>query len=430
MPGSVSPPPPDRFARLIWAAVLVTIAITPLIFSTVTKDVYRLPKTLFFQGAALIIGAAVVAWDAVREELGRRAAPHRLSLILAALAVAWTAVVSMAAQNPIVSAHAPFTVFCYAAFFGAALLFARPSSGLVLFALLAPATVNAIVLVLQWRGIWTPVARSSATTGRMAHTALQGNPDPAGMVLLIPAIAAIASAMTFRRWRPLLIAASALLLVGLLLTESITVFVTLGAVFAAFIVVMPSWKARITMIALAIAGVAVLALYQPTRMRLVKVVRSASAGDLQEATSNRLPSWNVAWTMFGERPVTGVGPGGFAARYMSYKLAGDERHPEWLKFGNFNFGEAHNDHLQLLAEAGLPGYALFMIISGRVALLSLRLRRRGDERARFVSVFAFPAAVGFGVAMLAQFPMHLTAPSAVAVFAAALCHAWGTDASS
>lgn len=404
------------------------MAVLPLLFSTVTRDVYRLPKMLFFQAATLLIGASVVAWDAVRGGLAERAAGHRLSLILAALAAAWTAIVTMTAQNPVVAAHAPLTIFCYAAFFAVALLFARRTPGPVLAALLAPAAVNAVVLVLQWRGLWTPIARSTSATGRITHTALQGNPDPAGMYLMIPAIAAVAGAIAFRRWRPVLLATSALLLIGLLLTESITVFVTLAAVFVAFIAVVRSRAARVAMIAMILAGVLMLALYSPTRKRAIVVIDWALQGNFLQVTSYRLPAWGVAWTMFLEHPLTGTGPGGYAARYMSYKLAGDERHPKWIRLGNYNFAEAHNDHLQFLAEAGLPGYALFVAIAGRVALLSLRRRRREDGTSRFVGIFAFPATVGFSVAALAQFPSHLTAPAAVAVFAAALCHAWGDDA--
>lgn len=427
MQSNASSSTPERFPRFVWAAVLVTLAVTPLVFSTAMRDVYRLPKTLFFQAAVLFIGASILLWSAFRTGLAERAGRHRTVLILAATALAWTAIVTMTAQNPVVASHAPLTMFCYAVFFSAALLFARRTPGLVLVALLVPALLNVVVLILQWRTIWSPVPHST-TMRRLTHTALQGNPDPAGMYLMIPAIAAVAATIAFRRWRPVLAAASAFLLIGLLLTESITVFVMLASVFVAFMVVVPSRRVRFAMLAMILLGVAVLGLYRPTRMRLTHTAHWMAKGNFQQVTSNRLPGWAAAWTMFAGHPLTGVGPGGYAAKYMSYKLAGDERHPEWIRFGNFNFGEAHNDHLQLLAEAGLPGYALFLAFGGTVALLSRRAQGRSDECARFVRFFAFPAATGFAVAALAQFPMHLTATSSVAIFAAALCHAWGNDA--
>jgi hypothetical protein len=415
------------FARVVWAAVLLTVAATPVVYSTATRDVYRLPKTLFFQAAALVIGAAIVAWDARSTELGARAARHRIPLILAASALAWTGVVSMTAQNPVVASGAPLAMFCLAVFFGAALIFARRTPGLVLTAMLAPAIANAVVVVLQWRRIWTPVPRTIvANPPRLAYTGFQGNPDMVGVYLLIPAIAAIAAAVAFRRWRLPLIAVSAVLLIAMLLTGSLTVFIALAAVFLAFTVVAPTRKARIAMIAMIIAGIIAVGSWKQTRRRAIGISRAIAQGNANEALTFRLPAWSVAWRMFLEHPLTGVGPGGYAARYMSYKLAGDELHPQWMQLGNFNFGEAHNDHLQLLAEAGLPGLALFVTVLARVALLSLRGRGSGEEGA-FVRLFALPAATGLGIASLAQFPLYLTASSSAAVFAAALCFAWGDD---
>ena len=41
-----------------------------------------------------------------------------------------------------------------------------------------------------------------------------------------------------------------------------------------------------------------------------------------------------------------------------------------------NFGETHNDHLQVAAETGLPGYVL---LAGAMALLAIPARRRRDN---------------------------------------------------
>jgi O-antigen ligase len=120
----------------------------------------------------------------------------------------------------------------------------------------------------------------------------------------------------------------------------------------------------------------------------------------------------------------GVGPGVFSALYMPYKLRLDSRNPEWIRVGNQNFGEVHNDHLQLLAETGLPGYALFVLALALLARLSFRKRDEPDERMRFVHMFAFPAASAFAVLALAHFPMQVTSTMAPAVYIAALCFAW------
>jgi O-antigen ligase len=146
-----------------------------------------------------------------------------------------------------------------------------------------------------------------------------------------------------------------------------------------------------------------------------------------ELTSYRPPAVMVAVDMFRERPLLGVGPGNYEARYMRYKLAVDERFPQWIRPMNANFGEAHNDHVQLLAEAGLPGYLLYLGALASVASISFRRRRAQSQRAEFARIFALPAVVGFSVVGLAQFPLYLTVVTSAAIFASALAHVWSLD---
>jgi amino acid transporter len=102
---------------------------------------------------------------------------------------------------------------------------------------------------------------------------------------------------------------------------------------------------------------------------------------------------------------------------MPYKVQLNRDHIEFLPFGE-NFGEAHNDHLQTLAVAGLPGYALFIV--ALVVLGRRSLRRDHDEPRTFASVAALPVVVAFAVVALAQFPLSLAAPMSVALHYAAL----------
>ena len=78
-----------------------------------------------------------------------------------------------------------------------------------------------------------------------------------------------------------------------------------------------------------------------------------------------------------------------------------------------NWGEVHNDHLQVAAETGLPGYALFLLAigigSGIVAVDDARGRRVIAE-ATFARAFRWPLATAVFVICLAQFPLELAAP--------------------
>jgi O-antigen ligase len=141
-------------------------------------------------------------------------------------------------------------------------------------------------------------------------------------------------------------------------------------------------------------------------------------------TSFRLPAYAVAWDMFRERPLLGVGPGSYRALYMPYKIQLDVRRPEWIRVGHQSFGQAHNDHLQILAETGLPGYLLFLGALVFLARLSFARSGLDTPNAQFATTFAFPAAVAFFVLALAHFPMQLTSNLVPAAYLAALCISW------
>jgi O-antigen ligase len=180
------------------------------------------------------------------------------------------------------------------------------------------------------------------------------------------------------------------------------------------------WVAAVAL-ALLIGGVA---LHPGARGRMKSLVTSARSGAVLEMSSYRLPAFVAAWRMFRGRPLVGVGPGVFGTQFMTYKLALDADHPNWIRVGNQNFGEVHNDHLQLLAETGLPGYLLFVAALALLARLSFARREVITERIRFARTFALPAAASFAVLALAHFPMQLTSTMVPAVFLAALAFAW------
>jgi O-antigen ligase len=85
----------------------------------------------------------------------------------------------------------------------------------------------------------------------------------------------------------------------------------------------------------------------------------------------------------------------------------------------------HNDHLEILAESGLPGYVLYLVSLAGLASISFR-RRDGpeSERRRFARLFALPFAAAFATVTLAQFPLQLAATAVTSLFLAAICVAW------
>lgn len=83
--------------------------------------------------------------------------------------------------------------------------------------------------------------------------------------------------------------------------------------------------------------------------------------------------WQAAARMVAEHPVLGVGPGGFREEYAaeSRNAELDEQTPV-----------AHNMYLEVSAELGLPGFALFVAMIVLAATASERAVRTGGPAAR------------------------------------------------
>lgn len=102
-------------------------------------------------------------------------------------------------------------------------------------------------------------------------------------------------------------------------------------------------------------------------------VRGVRANDENFALVERRAHWQAALGMFQDAPWTGVGFGNYATAYPQYAL------PKW----DDPLGHAHNYYLNVLAEAGAPGFITYLVLWGAVflsvgrALLVLQGWRKG-----------------------------------------------------
>ncbi|MEY4602919.1 MAG: hypothetical protein RIT43_211 [Bacteroidota bacterium] len=100
--------------------------------------------------------------------------------------------------------------------------------------------------------------------------------------------------------------------------------------------------------------------------------RLQSATNVTTDASNleRINRWNCAIDMFRERPVFGFGPGTYAFEYARFQR------PENLTIISTNFGDlgnAHSEYLGPLAEMGLMGMLLMVLIVSVIFYKAIRL---------------------------------------------------------
>ncbi len=416
------PRPRGMLHKLAWYALLLVVALTPVIYKSAGSDIWRLPKTIFFEaGMLVVVSLAMLAWAFDPDWLDARR--WRAELILAAAALGWCAIVTMTAVNREVSAAAPFALFPYAALFACAFLLGEDVHGPAFTALFAPALANALIMFIQ---VFEPRLRGphgAELAQKLLVFGFLGNPNYAGAYLLVPVIAALAAAFAFPKRRLIYVPLVVILTAALFTAQTVTAIVALGCAMLAFAFVSRSRALRAAAVVSVVLVIVAALAWAPTRNRAKELVSAVREHRYVALSSERLPAFAVAMKMFSERPLLGVGPGGFAARYMTYRLDLEEQYPQWITGKNINFAEVHNDHLQLLAESGVPGYLLFLALLWRLARISWQ-RDRDD----FARLFALPASVGFAVLALGLFPLELTAVAVPALFIAASTMRWGSDA--
>ncbi len=161
------------------------------------------------------------------------------------------------------------------------------------------------------------------------------------------------------------LAAAALSLLTILCTFSRGGLLTLGVVGALLV-----WRTRRPVLAALVLALGIAGFFYvtPSSTQQAYLNRAATIAEFQEDASamGRLRAWDVAWRMFLDHPILGVGPRNVMLVYRQYDDADYTR-------------VAHSSYFQLLAECGLPGLALFLALIGTSLLQLHRLASsRGD----------------------------------------------------
>jgi O-antigen ligase len=420
----------DSLRRYLWWTIAAIVIATPLIYLPQATELFRFPKNLYFR-AGMIVLTTLLLVGVIRDgfRIDRREL-KKFPAVLGIAVAAWTAVTAIISTNAALSVHALTIVLAYLLFFLTArsLLKDRPVAALNL--VMIPALINGLLVMLQEAG-WQPLKLEELWDRHLSSTALMGNPNDVGTVLMGPALAALAAAIVLGGKRRLLAAGTALVLAAAVVASQTLTAVFALAVGAALMMIVASWKRAV--MALGVLAVVLMVLftaYEPLSRRATRLRRLATRGEYNMLLTNRLTPFAAAWEMFRARPMAGQGPGTFAWHYFDFKVGVDRKYPLLMTdvqraSWSYNFSEVHNDHLEILAESGLPGYVLYLVSLAGLASISFR-RRDGpeSERRRFARLFALPFAAAFATVTLAQFPLQLAATAVTSLFLAAICVAW------
>lgn len=367
---------------------------------------------------AAALGALGLAWDTSVPDWRRWSRGARVIAASLALLVAWLLVATIASPHADVAwpALRRSALFLLLIPIGASRVF-DGRGGRVLFGVFALACVsNALISLLQFAGLELPF-EVAQIGGRFKTGALLGNEGYVSLAcaLLGAAGAAIAACASRRRERVLGIAVLAVAIGAIAANRQATSAAAL--LFAAAVVVAVRCRAqRIVAILFAtLALVAVSAVVPPLRAATWERVPLGVEG-YQRLTTYRLGAWVAALDMVAAKPWTGYGPGTFGAEQQVHRF--DVEVATRARFVHplgATFVYAHEDYLQLAAEAGCP--ALLFALVGIAAMLRglLRLARGPADTERAVLLGLLVTGV---VAALAWFPMQIPLTAAVLLLAA------------
>ena len=119
---------------------------------------------------------------------------------------------------------------------------------------------------------------------------------------------------------------------------------------------------------------------QDSSNNLSEHVESMSNISTDASNLERLNRWSSALRMFKERPVFGWGPGTYQFQYAPFQKASETT---IITTRTGDRGNAHSEYLGPLAEQGLPGLIIIVILVLSVTVFALRLYSelpRGDIR--------------------------------------------------
>ncbi len=401
----------DVGAIVAAAALCAVLAGTALVVDTSAAAAFDAPKRLI-----ALVGTAIAAAAAFAFHRAAPAAPRpwsagprsrRAALWLAVAALGMTLVAALASprRGPALDAARSIVVFALLLPLGASRAVEKGRSWLI-GVFLGATTVNAVVSILESRGRFQPFLLE--TYGDRQNTgAYAGNVGYLAITLALAGVVALGLLLEGRGGRARVVPAAALALFAAALVVNLNLTALSSALAGAGVLLVVLYRRRAVLPiagAVLLAGLAV-AGYAPLRHRAAEAVKFARQGNWDALVSFRGGPWAAALEMTRERPLTGFGPGTFAAEYAPHRLAAEIRlHRRFVApLLTSAYAETHCDYLQVFADAGVPAG---LLVLGAVACLLASVgrfawRSRSAEAAILLALLAAGAA-----AALTWFPLQ------------------------
>ncbi len=211
----------------------------------------------------------------------------------------------------------------------------------------------------------------------------------AALALMIPLFTGFAFTHTYSKTtRFFSFLMLAVLLIALVLSYCRAAWLSLAFAFMAFLIVLFRIKFKYIVVVTVILG-ALFYLFsfqildrleknqQGPSANFIEHLRSISNISTDNSNLERINRWQSALRMFGDRPVFGYGPGTYQFEYAPFQRSSEKT---LISTNAGDKGNAHSEYIGPLAEQGIPGMVLVLVMTGWVIVTAMRVYRRSDDK--------------------------------------------------
>jgi len=124
---------------------------------------------------------------------------------------------------------------------------------------------------------------------------------------------------------------------------------------------------------------------QDSSANFIEHIQSITNISSDASNLERINRWQAALRLFDERPLVGWGPGTYQFVYSPVQRAKEKT---IISTNLGDMGNAHSEYLGPLAEMGIPGMAIVLILIVMVMITGLRVYKTGNREEKFLSMMA------------------------------------------
>ena len=362
----------------------------------------RLPSSPLALGAALYLASQLISWTVARDPVTAEAVVIRTAKDLVFLAVVM--VLMTAGERHVDTARLVVGMFT---------------------ALAALTIVNQVVLhnATSFGGFSNVPADVDLGGIAARHAGPLRDANVWGRVLVLPLPLALslwaitAPGRRLRRWS--WVAAAAVLAGGVYLSGSRGAILSVGIALLVWCSLAGRRYRRMLIAAPAVIVVVMLLPGPGSRLATLTQVEHAQGAGGDHSLVERLAAQEIGLAMLAANPATGVGPGNFSAAWADFRHESEVVPPRVLA--------PRNLYLQLAAESGVVGvlgwlmlYGTAVLLAGRALILSARLPERDPPDVRLLAAGVIAGLAGWAFASAFLHMAHVRTLMIVMALAATL----------